>query len=116
MLVHIHQLKVICIIGCLPEERLQPQELLFDIYYSAHPPKKDHVGEVVDYTQVAECVRKVAEQGQFQLLEVLVDHVTDALLEEFVAMNTVSVKAIKSRAILSATFCAVKDDKERKDD
>ena len=114
MLIHIHQLKVVCIVGCLPEERVQAQELFFDISYSVDAPKHDHIEAAVDYTKVAELVEKRAVEGKFQLLEHVAKSISEAILEQFLAIHSVCIKVIKPKALAAAHSSSVEYKKDRK--
>jgi dihydroneopterin aldolase len=71
--------------GALDEEREKGQTFLFDVELLAHDAgvRTDKLGDTVDYTQVAECVREVSDGQRFNLIEALAAAIADALLERF---------------------------------
>jgi FolB domain-containing protein len=66
-------------------ERETEQPFLYDIELELPEPSSDDVGHTADYREVVALVRRVSENGRFQLLETLAATVADALLERFAA-------------------------------
>jgi dihydroneopterin aldolase len=89
--------------GALDEEREQGQMFLFDVELLAHDAgvRTDKLGDTVDYTQVAECVREISDRQRFNLIEALAAAVADALLERF-PVARVRVRVRKPEVKLSA--------------
>ena len=92
-----------CIIGCLEKERKQPQMIVIDIRLELKFGK-DHISDTVDYDQVASQVQKLAQQGQFYLLETLASVIAEQVLRQFTKIESVWVKVKKLKAIKAADF------------
>lgn len=76
-------LKIVCIIGDLPEERVQEQEIFIDLKVEidlSRCARTDQLGDTVDYLQLAALCRRVAVEGQFQLIETFAVEVMKELL------------------------------------
>jgi dihydroneopterin aldolase len=70
--------------GVLDEERRDGQTFLYDVRLEVGDGAlSDRIEDTVDYRQVADCVRAVAEGRQFTLIEALADAVAAALMERF---------------------------------
>lgn len=93
-------LKVKCIIGLLEEERLSEQLLSIDLAVET----KDYI----DYTELANLVRLMAETGQFLLLETLADETIKALYKKWPSIEEVSITIKKPRALSEAAYAFVR--------
>jgi dihydroneopterin aldolase len=71
--------------GALAEERKRGQTFLFDVELLAQDAgvRTDKLGDTVDYTKVAECIREVSDGQRYNLIEALAAAVADELLERF---------------------------------
>lgn len=71
--------------GALAEERKRGQTFLFDVELLAHDAgvRTDKLGDTVDYTKVAECIREISDGQRYNLIEALAAAVADELLERF---------------------------------
>ena len=71
--------------GALAEERKRGQIFLFDVELLAQDAgvRTDKLGDTVDYTKVAECIREVSDGQRYNLIEALAAAVADELLERF---------------------------------
>jgi dihydroneopterin aldolase len=89
--------------GALDEEREHGQTFLFDVELLAHDAgvRTDKLGDTVDYTQVAECVREVSEGQRFNLIEALAAAIADELLARF-PVARVRVRVRKPEVKLNA--------------
>jgi dihydroneopterin aldolase len=106
----IADLELSAVIGTLPEERLVPQRVLATIEVEANtagPAAEDRLEEAVDYTALAERVRRCAVEGRFQLLETLAERAARAIQEEF-AVGGVRLEVRKPGAIRGAAWAAVR--------
>jgi dihydroneopterin aldolase len=83
--IEVYGLEVFGYHGVLPEERERGQLFLYDVTLVAHDAgvRSDKLGDTVDYTQVADCVREVSSARPFNLIEALAGEVADALLARF---------------------------------
>lgn len=76
---------VSCIIGDLPRERLQPQDLYIDLYVEADVKdcaKSDEVTDTVDYVRLAEICTQTSEK-KFKMLETYAYNVLQTMISEF---------------------------------
>ncbi len=67
-------IKVTCIIGELPEERIHPQEIIIDFRVAVDFSKcheRDDLEDAVDYTLLVHSLREVAQEGKYRLIETL---------------------------------------------
>ena len=81
--IQLRGLRVVCIVGVLPEERERPQpiELDIDIYTDLSiAGKSDDLADTVDYGAAAEAVSEICLSSQAQLLEHLAQRIADQLL------------------------------------
>ena len=104
-------LRVLCIVGVLPEERERPQplELDIDIFSDlAAAGESDELNDTVDYGAVTETVTEICLRAKAQLLERLAQLVAEHLLEfDGVVAVTVTVKKIRPPVPSEITFTAV---------
>ncbi|MEC7828809.1 MAG: dihydroneopterin aldolase [Actinomycetota bacterium] len=81
--IQLRGLRVLCIVGVLPEERERPQpiELDIDIYTDLSAAgKSDDLADTVDYGAAAEAVTEICLSSKAQLLEHLAQRIADQLL------------------------------------
>ena len=81
--IQLRGLRVVCIVGVLPEERERPQpiELDIDMYTDLSiAGKSDDLADTVDYGAAAEAVSEICLSSQAQLLEHLAQRIADQLL------------------------------------
>lgn len=91
-------LKIATIIGVFPEERLNRQELVFNIELGCDLSKaglSDKLDDSIDYTKVEKAVLTLGEQSQFFLLEKLAEE-TAALCLEMPGVKSVNVMIEKA--------------------
>ena len=96
--IQLRGLRVVCIVGVLPEERERPQpiELDIDIYTDLSiAGKSDDLADTVDYGAAAESVSEICLSSQAQLLEHLAQRIADQLL----LLTPVSAVAITIKKI-----------------
>ena len=95
-------LKVQCIIGVDPHERLQKQDLYIDVQVDAEfgvcsASDRLHDAEVNYFTLAETCIQVVGET-QYHLLETLACHLMSHLFEKF-AIDWIYLKIKKPRAL-----------------
>jgi 7,8-dihydroneopterin aldolase/epimerase/oxygenase len=81
-----HQHKVHCIIGVLPHERLQEQEIHIDLKVKAdfkHPAETDSLANTIDYIVLAEICTNLAKTNQYHLIETLAWEALHKIFERF---------------------------------
>lgn len=107
-LVGFEGLKVICIIGMLKHERSTPQPLFIDLKVRedfSRCAATDDFALALDYVQLSDFVRKMAIEGEYQLLETFASHALDALAKKF-SVEWAWIRLRKPNAIEMAS-CAV---------
>lgn len=104
-------LRVVCIIGVLPEERERPQPLEIDIDIYADlsaAGRSDDLHDTIDYGAAAQSVAEVCLSSQAQLLEHLAQLIADGLLEAAqVSAVDVTIKKLRPPIPLDINFTAV---------
>ncbi len=101
----IEDLKVLCIIGVLPKERKQEQEIALDIEIELNrPPSIDRIDNTIDYRFLAALCRKMAAKDFF-LLESLAQEIVHTLLQR---ENIARVRVVaRKKSIPKAAYAYV---------
>lgn len=97
-----------CIIGDLPEERTQEQELVVDLRVEvdfSRVATSDQLVDTIDYTRMAAICVEVGKNGRFAMLEAYAAAVLNAIKAEFSPRN-VAIR-VKKGAALPGALCAV---------
>jgi dihydroneopterin aldolase len=83
--IEVYGLEVFGYHGVLPEERTRGQRFLYDVMLVAHDAgaRSDKLGDTIDYTEVAECIRDLSDGRRFNLIEALAGALADELLARF---------------------------------
>lgn len=105
----IDSLKVSCIIGVKPEERLTPQEVIIDISLKFDLSKaagSDNIEDTVDYDDLTRKIVKFISKSNFKLLEKLA-HEVAKLAKEYTKAAEVNIIVKKPSAIKDARYVAV---------
>ena len=109
--IQLRGLRVVCIVGVLPEERERPQpiELDIDIYTDLSiAGKSDDLADTVDYGAVAETATEICLSSQAQLLEHLAQRIADQLLLLTpVSAVDITIKKIRPPIPMDINFTAV---------
>ena len=108
--IQLRGLRVVCIVGVLPEERERPQpiELDIDIYTDLSTAgRSDDLTDTVDYGAVAQAAAKTCLSSQAQLLEHLAQLIADDLLESTqVSVVDITIKKLRPPIPLDINFSA----------
>ncbi len=102
----ISDLRVICVIGCMPHEKLVLQEILFDIEVTpndAERPEGDKLRETVNYFNIKDHAEKLAKKNNYHLIETLAHDLCDLLLTKM-EISSVKVTVKKPSAIPGSSF------------
>ena len=81
--IQLRGLRVVCIVGVLPEERERPQpiELDIDIYEDLSAAgKSDDLTDTIDYGAAAQAATEICLSSKAELLEHLAQRIADQLL------------------------------------
>ena len=103
-------LPVSCVIGTLPDERMSPQTLFFDLDLCgdfSRAGDTDDLGDAVDYTAVERCVKEYAAGTSFFLLERLAYASARKLLEQFPLVNRITLTVRKPSARVESESVAL---------
>ncbi len=113
--IHIRDLEVRCILGILPEERREKQEVVINITLHTDVAKggaSDRIEDTVDSKGIKKAVLVAAEQSSFHLVEALAESIAAICLrDERVARATVTVD--KPGALRFAQSVAVEIERSR---
>lgn len=77
---------ITCIIGMLPHERIEEQQLLVDLRLQVDIRacvQSDLLHDAIDYTAVASLVEEIAVQGRYQLVETLASKMAQAVMATY---------------------------------
>ena len=115
--IQLRGLRVVCVVGVLPEERerAQPLELDIDIYADLSAAgNSDDLQDTVDYGSVAQTIEEICLEAKVQLLERLAQLVAERLLElDGVSTVEVTVKKIRPPVPSDLNFSAVRVTRHR---
>lgn len=95
--IFLHGLSADTLIGVYEWERQQPQTLLFDLDIGTDiqaAAQSDNINDTIHYAEVADALRQNLAEQQFLLLEALIEHVAQFILDNFAA-QWVRVKVVK---------------------
>ena len=107
--IHLRDLKVACIIGINPEERVEKQDVVINLTVYADLSKaarSDRIDDTVDYKQLKKEVMSAVETSDFFLLERLAERVANIALEP-PPVERVDVRIDKPGALRFARSVAV---------
>jgi len=113
--IHLHDLRVACLIGARPEERSRKQEIGIDVCLHLDlevAGRSDRLEDTVDYGFLAGEITAMAESSSFQLLERLAEEVA-ALALAHPKVERVEVKVAKPRALPRGRAAAVEIVRDR---
>jgi len=99
-----------CVIGTLPDERISPQTLLFDLDLCgdfSRAGETDDLKDAVDYTAVERCVKEFAAGTSFYLLERLAYACARKILEEFPPLTQITLRIRKPGARVASESVAL---------
>jgi dihydroneopterin aldolase len=102
-------LRVSCIIGVNPEERVREQPLVFNVTFRADfsgAARDDDLGRTVNYSDVADEVRRFTREGRFQLLETLARRLAEHLCGRF-QLSELTLHIRKPAAVADSDGAAV---------
>ena len=83
--IHIRELRFRCIIGTLPEERIEKQDVVVNVTLWADlraACRTDRIEDTVDYKAVKKEILAMGEQSQFNLIEALAQRIADLCLKD----------------------------------
>ena len=107
--IHIDNLRVECIIGVNPDERVHPQPLLISIafrHWFEPAAARDSIDRTVNYSDVAAEARRFVIAGRYHLLETLARRLAERLCETF-GLAHLELKVRKPNAVAGSDGPAV---------
>jgi len=116
-LIGFENLKIVCIIGVNPEERIHEQPIFVDVKVEANfhaSAQSDHVRDTINYVTLSDLCTEFAQKGQYQLIEKYAYDVLKRFLSDF-SINWAWIKVKKPQAVPAADFTSVELKLSRKD-
>jgi 7,8-dihydroneopterin aldolase/epimerase/oxygenase len=117
MEIEIEGLELMGFHGATPEERVEGQRFLFDVWLLAHDAgvRSDRLDDTIDYTSVVACIREISDAHRFNLIEALAAAIADALVERFdVSRVRVRVRKPEVQLDAPASFTAATIERSRR--
>jgi 7,8-dihydroneopterin aldolase/epimerase/oxygenase len=114
--ISVEGLEIECIIGILPHERENLQLIYADIEVDADiaaAAASDAMDDSINYVHLADLVRDLATEKQYQLIETLVEDSARDILARWPEVERVALKVMKPEAIPEATWTAVRIERKR---
>ena len=114
--ISIVDLEVTCIIGILPNERVEEQTLLLDINLDVdigNSAFADEIDETIDYTIIAEMATKLAVKKKYNLIESFCRDLNNLFLETFQVIQKTRISIKKPNAIPKAKYATYTMEKTR---
>ena len=105
----IRDLRLSCVVGVKPEERIAPREVVFQIELGldlAEAARADNLEQTVSYSALAEEISKTVADSNFRLIESLAEEVAQVCLS-FAKVKEVRITLDKPGAIAAACSAAV---------
>ena len=115
--ISIIDLKITCIIGILPNERINSQTILVDINLDVDIGDStfaDDINETIDYTVIAEMATQLAITKKYNLIESFCKDLIDLFLETFQAIKQTRITIKKPNALPKAKYATYTMKKTRK--
>jgi FolB domain-containing protein len=104
-------LGVVCIIGDLPHERSEPQQIILNLQATLDIQKaarSDLLSDSLNYISLANLAIEVAQQGQFHLVEALVVAIANASFSRFPQMASLDIRLEKFGCHPQAKTCGIR--------
>jgi dihydroneopterin aldolase len=100
-------LKIRCIIGILPQERLEEQEIFVNVRVTlSRSGSTDILDSTVDYRLLARIAEELARDGKYQLVETLAENIASAY-RKLEGIQEVFIRICKPSAIPNAKAAVV---------
>jgi dihydroneopterin aldolase len=103
-IVFIEELKVDAILGILPQERITPQPVVIDLQLqtdSRPAASSKDINDTLDYSAVAEQIKALTINGEYLLIETLINDIADLCLRSSLVTG-VTVEVRKPQAVSDA--------------
>lgn len=93
--------------GVNEEEKQTGQTFTVNVSYWLKNKSQDNLSKTVDYARVVSSIEKFFTDKRYNLLEQLVDEISDFLIDEYDLIEQVSVKVGKTSPAINATVSSV---------
>ena len=106
----IKDLRITCIVGLYPEERVQEQDIYIDIeihYNFASAVSMGNTDKTLDYAHIAENLTRWIQKEQFILLETLAEKSVNKLFSEYQGIERCLFTVKKPQAISHASYAYI---------
>jgi dihydroneopterin aldolase len=111
--IHIEQLEVFARVGVPDSERAEPQRLSLNVtFWPARAGRRDNIDDTVNYSEVAETVKKFVAGREYRLIETLAEEIAGHLLARF-PLRKVEVE-VRKFVLPDASYVSVTAIRERK--
>ena len=110
-------LEIKCIIGKLPNERVEEQSLLLDINLDVNVGDsdfEDKIDETIDYTIISDMATKLAITKKYNLIESFCRDLNNLFLETFQVIQKTKISVKKPNAISVAKYATFTMEKTRR--
>ena len=114
--ISIVDLKITCIIGILPNERVKEQTLLLDISLDVDIGDStfaDDINETIDYTKIAEMATQLAITKKYKLIESFCRDLNNLFLDTFKVIQKTRITVKKPNALPKAKYAIFSMKKSR---
>ena len=114
--IFIKNLKINCIIGILPHERLNKQTIVLNVKVGTETIKAANsksLNDTIDYAKLADNINQLTVSGKYLLLETMAEDIAQLILNDPLA-NNVKIKIEKTEAVVSTTSVGVEIYRARK--
>ena len=114
--ISIVDLKITCIIGILPNERVKEQTLLLNINLDVDIGDStfaDDINETIDYTKIAEMATQLAITKKYKLIESFCRDLNNLFLDTFKVIQKTRITVKKPNALPKAKYAAYSMKKSR---
>lgn len=104
-------IRVRCIVGIHPHERVQEQDIAIDVSMDldfAEAAETEDVGATVDYTEVAGALAALAVERRYQLIETMAEECAALVLGRWPRVESATVAIHKPAAVPAAADTRVK--------
>ncbi len=111
----IEGLKISCIIGTLPRERVKKQPILIDLTFPADIRKaarRDDLRDAINYKKLTEQATTFISKSRFYLIETLAERLAKNLLAKF-PIRKITLRISKPNALPSAKNVSVQITRSR---
>lgn len=111
-----HQLALDAHIGILEHELHSTQPLHVDAEFDVQvtqPVRDTNIRTVLDYRQLRETILEECTRAHVNLLETLIEHVTDTLMSKFPEVQRVKIRISKPNAFSDCAAVGIEMQRER---